>query len=336
MNTLKKLIIVIALCMVLIIPQTGCGAKEPVSDEFFCLDTVCTITVYGESQGKAQKIIEEAFDLCEEYENMFSKTVKGSDVDKINTAGGQPVEVSDDTLAVIQKGIEFGQLSGGKFDITIGAVSELWDFDAADPVVPDDAAIKEAVKTVDYTQIKIDGNKVSLGIEGAQLDLGGIAKGFIADRVAEQMTEAGVEHAIINLGGNVVTIGGREDGSPWVVGIERPYSDRTEVLGAVECTNETVTTSGVYERYFEIDGKLYHHVLDPDTGYPMETESEAVSVVGPIGMSAESDAFGTMFLMLGQAESEKILEQYPEFKAAFTASDDSIYTVNGMEIFPVE
>ena len=334
MKSLKKSIILTALCMLLIIPQTGCGAKEPVSKEFFCLDTVCTITVYGQTQSKADGVIEDAVQLCEDYENMLSRTVRDSDVDRINTAGCKPVEVSDDTVAVIEKGIEFGRLSGGKFDITIGAVSSLWDFEEG--VRPDDAAIQKALKTVDYKQIIIEGNEVSLGIEGAMLDLGGIAKGYIADRITELLEENGVEQAIINLGGNVVTIGEKEAGTPWVVGIERPYSDRTAIIGALQVTDETVTTSGVYERCFTEGGKLYHHVLDPETGYPMETEAEAVTVQGPSGMSAESDAFGTMFLMLGEEAGEKILENYPDFRVAFIDANDNISTLNDMTITPVE
>ena len=334
MKSLKKLIILIALCVLLIIPQTGCGAKEPVSQEFFCLDTVCTITVYGQSQSKAEDVITDAVQLCEDYENMLSRTVSGSDVDRINTAGCNFVEVSDDTVAVIEKGIEFGELSGGEFDITIGAVSELWDFDAG--VVPDESELHEAVKTVDYKQIKIEGNNVALGIEGAKLDLGGIAKGYIADRVTELLKENGVEQAIINLGGNVVTIGEKEEGTPWMVGIERPYTDRTEIIGALEVADETVTTSGVYERCFEKNGKMYHHVLNPETGLPMETSAEAVTVQGPAGMSAESDAFGTMFLMLGKEASGRILEKYPDFRVAFVDANDDISTLNDMRIAPVE
>lgn len=334
MKSLKKIIILIAVCMLLIIPQTGCGAKEPVTQEFFCLDTVCTITVYDMDRSDAERVIEESVQMCEDYENLLSRTVRGSDVDRINNAGCKPVEVSDDAVSVIEKGIKFGELSDGKFDITIGAVSSMWDFDEG--VLPDSAAIQNALKTVDYTQIKIDGNKVSLGIEGAMLDLGGIAKGYIADRITAYMTEEGVGQAIINLGGNVVAIGEKSAGEPWVVGIERPYSDRTAMAGAITAVDETVTTSGIYERCFEKNGKSYHHVLDPETGYPMDTSVDAVTVEGPIGMSAESDAFGTMFLMLGCDAAEKILKEYPEFKVAFIAEDDSITTVNGLEILPVE
>ncbi len=334
MKKINKIFILIMLCILLIIPQTGCGAKEPVSQEFFCLDTVCTITIYGQNQSKAETVIEEAVKMCTDYENMLSRTVSGSDVDKINRAGCKPVEVSDDTVEVIKKGIEFGRLSNGKFDITIGAVSSMWDFDEG--VKPDDTVIKSALKTVDYNQITIDGNKVALGIEGAMLDLGGIAKGYIADRVTELLKDNGVEQAIINLGGNVVALGEKGEGTPWTVGIERPYSDRTAIVGAIAVKDETVTTSGVYERCFTENGKMYHHVLDPETGYPMETAAEAVTVQGPAGMSAESDAFGTMFLMIGKDAAEKVLENYPDFRVAFIDANDNISTLNDMQILPVE
>lgn len=331
MKRIKKLLILLSIC-ILIIPQTGCKTTEPVSEEFFCLDTICTITVYGMSRDEGEKIVKEAVDTCIRYEKLLSKNIEESDVYKINTAGGKPVAVSDDTLELILKGIEFGKLSDGKFDITIGAVSSLWDFKSEAPVIPDDDDIHDALKTVDYRQVKVDGNKVSLEKEGAQLDLGGIAKGYIADRISKQLIDAGAENAIINLGGNVVAVGEKEDGSAWVVGIERPYSDRSEIIGSIEICNETVTTSGIYERSFEYDGKLYHHVLDPYTGYPAATDFEAVTVEGPIGMSAESDAFGTIFLMLGPRGTEKILKNYPEFKAVFIDSKDEMTKLNGMKI----
>lgn len=320
--------------MLLIISQTGCAAKGPVSEEFFCLDTVCMISVYGQSQKTAESVIAEAISLCKEYEGLLSRTIEDSDVYKINTAGGAPVAVSDDTISVIEKGIELGNVSGGKFDITIGAVSDLWDF--KNGIVPDDADIKTALKTVDYKQIEISGNRVCLGIEGAQLDLGGIAKGYIADCVTELLQDRGVESAIINLGGNVVAIGEKEAGVPWSVGIERPYSDRTEIVGMLKAADETVTTSGIYERCFEKDGRMYHHVLDPETGYPMETAAQAVTVQGPVGMSAESDAFGTMFLMMGKDAAAGIIEKYPGFCAAFVDERDNVSVLNGMEVIPVE
>lgn len=337
MNTLKKIITIIFVCIVVIIPQTGCSTTEQiVSDSDFCLDTICTITIYDQNEKTGEKLISEAFELCREYENLLSKTVEGSDVYNINCAEGEAVKVSDATLEVIQKGIFFGEMSNGKFDITIGAVSELWDFHSEDPEVPEDSAIQEALKTVDYTQIQIDGNRVSLKNPNAKIDLGGIAKGYIADKITEQLQGAGVKQAIVDLGGNIAAIGEKETDTPWTIGVERPYSDRSELIGTIQVTDETVTTSGVYERCFVKDGITYHHVLDPETGYPAETQLEAVTVKAPLGYSAECDAFGTMFLMLGEDASREILKLYPEFQVAFVDGEDTLTTGNGLEIQAVE
>ena len=165
----------------------------------------------------------------------------------------------------------------------------MWDFSGENPKVPDAEQLKKAVNTVDYRQIQIEGNQVSLKNPKAQVDLGGIAKGYIADRLIEQMKQEGVEQAIISLGGNVAVIGEKAKGVPWNIGIERPYSDRREILGSVGLSDGTIATSGVYERCFEEGGVLYHHVLDPKTGYPVKGELDAVAVKGGEGQSIDCD-----------------------------------------------
>lgn len=335
MKSIKKIILLL-LCAVFIIPQTGCGSEEPVSENAFCLDTICTITIYGLKEKEAGERIQEAFQLCRDYEKMMSKTVEGSDVYKINHSGGKPVTVQDETLAVIKKGIQYGELSQGKFDITIGAVSDLWDFSGENPKVPDADKLAQAVKTVDYGQIQIDGNKVSLKNRRAKLDLGGIAKGYIADRVGDLLEKQGVEHAVVSLGGNIVAIGNKLDESPWIIGIERPYSDRSEIVGSVKLEDATIATSGVYERCFRQDGKLYHHVLDPDTGYPVKTDLEAVTVTGRLGSSVDCDALGTVCLMLGKEKSRKLFEQFPELKGALIDEKDEVIPVSYLDITKAE
>ena len=179
MRFIKKITVVLMLCTLLIIPQTGCSNEEPVSENQFLLDTVCTLTVYGMGEADAQAAIDKAFECCRDYENMLSKTVEGSDIYRINHAGGEFVTVEPETRELIEQGMEYGDLSEGMFDITIGAVSELWDFHADHPQVPEAVRIEEAVKTVDYKKIQIKGNQVRLENPGARIDLGGIAKGYI-------------------------------------------------------------------------------------------------------------------------------------------------------------
>ena len=256
-----KLLPAILITVLIIITQTGCGEKDPVSKSDFCLDTTCDIKIYDMKTGEAGKILDGAFEEIDKYENLMSKTIEGSDVYKINHAQGQPVEVSKDTLKVIELGIEMGDLSGGMFDITIGKVSSLWNFTGDDPKVPEQADLTEALKSVNYKQIDINDSAVSMKDPQAQLDLGGVAKGYIADRICDYLKNQGVEKAVINLGGNVAVLGEKGKDTPWNIAIERPYSDRTEMMGYVSVKDATVVTSGIYERKFEQDGVLYHRVL---------------------------------------------------------------------------
>lgn len=332
---LKKWMLMLVLCAGIIITYTGCGSEPPVSENQFCLDTICTVTVYNEKQEDAQKALEAAFACCRKYEDMLSKTVKGSDIYKINHAQGKAVTVCDETLQLIKKGIRYGRLSEGKFDITIGAVSDLWDFKETKRV-PYKEKLRKATETVDYRKIKITGNKVQMEDPRARLDLGGIGKGYIADRVIETLEKQGVEQAVISLGGNVAVLGEKEKDTPWTIGIERPYSKKTEVIGAVHMTDETIVTSGVYERFFIENGKTYHHVLDAQTGYPVKTTLEAAVVKGKKGTSADCDALSTICLMLGKEKSRELLKNQKEIQAAFIDRNDRITAVNGMEILPAE
>lgn len=323
-------ILISLVCMPLIISQTGCSSNEPVSDTGFYLDTSCEVSIYGESNSRSEELIAGVFSLCEHYENLLSKTVKGSDVSKINAAAGAPVKVHDSTLEVIESGIEFGRISD-KFDITVGALTDLWDFESADPKVPPAAELDAAAASVDYKQIEIDGNRVRLANPDARIDLGGIAKGYIADRTYDYLNDENVERAIINLGGNIVTIGEKAEDTPWSIGIERPYSDRSEIIGSIEVSNRAVVTSGVYERKFRKGGRLYHHILDPRTGYPVTGDLEAVTVVGRVGSSMQCDALSTICLMLGKTEATALIESLDGYEALFVDGDDNVTETRGVK-----
>ncbi|MCQ2547198.1 MAG: FAD:protein FMN transferase [Clostridia bacterium] len=338
----SKILVAILLVSLVIIPQTGCGDKEPVSGTDEYLDTECTISVYGMKEKEAQEIITGAFGEIARYESLLSKTVEGSDVDRVNMAGGKTVKVSEDTAKAINMGLETGKLSGGDFDITVGRLTDLWDFKAAEPEVPSEEDIDEAVTTVEYGKVGVKGNEVTLEDSEAKLELGGIAKGYIADRITEYLEDNGVSSAIINLGGNVVTIGSKDDGSDFVIGIERPYSDRTEMVGSVSVSDKTVVTSGVYERMFEKDGVLYHHIIDPQTGYPAETDLEAVTIVADKGYSCFCDGLSTACLMAGSDGAmelvKKVQKDNPDMhiEASFIDENDNLTMTDGMVINPVE
>lgn len=325
-----------------IIAYTGCTDKEPVSGSDVYLDTQCEISVYGMSKSNAEEIIADAFGEIAKYEKLLSRTVNGSDVDRINRAAGKPVKVSRAAEEAIKAGLEIGEVSDGNFDITVGRITKLWDFKSADPEVPDSDDLAAAVKTVGYEAVSCSKGRVKLAEPKAEIDLGGIAKGYVADRTAEYLESRGVESGIVNLGGNVVTIGCKDDGSDFVIGIERPYSDRSEIIGSVNASDKTVVTSGIYERKFEKDGVLYHHILDPRTGYPVRTDLEAVTIVAEKGNSCFCDGLSTACLMAGADGAQRLVKEmqqaHPEMniEASFIDKNDKVTQTDGMKINPVQ
>lgn len=322
----------------LIITQTSCSRSiQPISSDNYFLDTTCTLTIYDMDgsldEDETQKVFDKAWDTCRRLDKTLSRTVDASDVSKINNADGQWVEVSDDTLAVIKAGLRYAELSDGGFDITVGTVTDLWDYHSDNPVVPSQETINEALSHVDYHNVQIDGHRVRLLDPDTRIDLGGIAKGYVADRVADVMMDSGVTSGIVNLGGNVVTIGTKPSEDGFKVGIEKPYSDRTENIGSVISSNQTIVTSGVYERQFEVDGRIYHHILSTTTGYPVTTDLDAVSLVAGIGHSMDADALSTICLIKGSKEGKKFIESQG-IEAIFCLSDGSYITTEGLDFTP--
>lgn len=317
--------------VMMIISQTGCGNKTDVENTGEYFDTEVTLTIYDIDENKGNDVLDGCFELCEKYENLLSKTVSGSDVDRINRAKGRWTEIDPDTVDVIKTGIDISERSEGLFDITVGRLTDIWDFEAEDPKVPSEDEVKDARDTVDYRQIKIRGNKVRLGNSEAKIDLGGIAKGYIADRLTEFMKKEGVEHAVINLGGNVAVVGEKSDGSAWNIGVERPYSERTEIIGAVPVRDQTIVTSGIYERYFEVDGKKYNHIIDPRTGWPVESDVELVTITGESGSSMVCDGLSSACILLGREDGMKLIEKEKGKEALFADKDDKVTKTKGMK-----
>ena len=333
-----KLSLIFVIIATVIITQTACKNTkdvEPVSKEGFYLDTVCKISIYDMDgdldKEKAEAAINKAYKRCRELENTLSNTIESSEVSQINSAGGKWVTVGKDTLKVVKAGVKYGELSDGDFDITIGSVSGLWDFQSENPVVPEQYKITEALKHVNYKNIQFNGNKIRLADPQAKLDLGGIAKGYVADELTTLLEKEGVTSAVINLGGNISTIGSKPDGSPFIIGIEKPYTDRTEIIGTTTADNQTVVTSGIYERQFQKDGKIYHHVLSSKTGYPVETQLEAVSLVAKKGRSMDIDAMSTICLMKGVDGGKAFIKKQKGVEAVFSAQGKEVAKTKGMK-----
>jgi len=316
----------IAFLIVTIIAQSGCTSTEPVKKSQFMLDTNCAITAYGDN---AVEAIDGAFALGVDYENLLSMTIEGSDVYKVNHAGGQPVEVSDDTIAILEKAIHYSQVSDGLFDVSAGTLTSLWGFGESKKIVPPQEEIDAALKTIGWDSIKIDGNKVTLLKPGEQLDFGAIAKGYIADRMVDYLKTKKLDGGIVNLGGNVVTFGSKPNGEPWNVGIQQPFADRNETVGMVSVGEKSVVTSGIYERSFVApDGKFYHHILNLRTGYPVENDLAGVSIISDL--SVDGDGLSTTCFVLGTEKAKELIESIPDTEAIFLTKDGKIITTSGI------
>jgi len=348
---------------IVIIRQKGIMKTQPVTMDFFAMDTVCSITIYDMpdfSDNRANEVLNEARSECERLEDLLSATKETSDIYRINHSISYeadpsssdntvsddplsdhsmsyiPINCSPETMEVMDKALEYCELSEGRFDVTIGAVSSLWDFhEDGDHVLPDEKELSEALKTVNYHNIMINGQGdtdssciITLNDPGSRIDLGAIAKGYCADKITSLLKEKGVTSAMINLGGNICVIGSKPDGSPFTIGIEKPYSDRKDIQARTDLSDGTIVTCGIYERFFEKDGIKYHHILDPDTGYPVDTDLLSVSVRSGPGHSADCDALSTVCLLLGYEKASELIEKKDGFDALFILKDNSIKTTS--------
>jgi len=308
---------------------TGCGdnkAPHKVTGIYF--DTVVELTVFGE------KVPEEALELCEKYELLFSTTNEESEIYKLNKNG--TVMASPETLEVIKLANEFYVKSDGMFDIGILYFKKLWGFDSGTPKIPTVDEQREAIHhSVFPHQIEIKGNRITLKESryyknfsvGGGLDLGAIAKGYIADKIGELYKEKGLS-GIINLGGNVLTVGQKPDGEAYKIGVKKPFTEN-ETLCTLELGEASVVTCGTYERYFERDGKIYHHIINPKEIRPCESGLQAVTVIAK--SSTMADVLSTTLFLFGEARARKFLKDYPDTYAIFVRDNGDVSLSDGFE-----
>ena len=320
----KKIVLALVLATVIVIItffyNHYINASGPISKNGFYFNTVIAIQLNDSTD---EALIDDCFAMADTFEHYFSRTLEDSDVYRINHANGAPVEVHEETAELIRAGIKYGQLSKGVFDISIGALTELWDIPNNEGNIPNEKVIKKAVSTVDYTKIHTDGNMVTLLNPGMKLDLGGIAKGYAADKMKEYLNSKGVHEGFINLGGNVLTLGEKSDGTSYRIGIRKPFCKEGETITSVDITDQSVVTSGRYERYFEKDGRIYHHILDPFTGYPYENDLNGVTIISDSSM--EGDALSTICFALGMEKGMDLIESMPDTDAVFIDTDNNLH-----------
>lgn len=317
-----KYFILLAISLTFILNGCAFTTNSPYTKSAFYFDTVITLSIYSKN---SKSILDECFEMCESFENTVSKTISTSEVSRINAAQGKPIKVSDTTIELLNKAIYYSKITNGAFDITINPLSVLWNINENTGIIPSDSDIKNALEHVNYKNIIINENYVTLTDKEASIDLGGIAKGYLADFLKNYLIEKGVKSGILNLGGNVITIGSKPDGSDFKIGIQRPFSEDGTIATTVFANNSSVVTSGIYERYFEIEKEIYHHIIDTNTGYPTKNNLQSVTILS--GSSLEGDALSTACMVLGYENALNLIRSIDGVEAIFiTDSYDIIDT----------
>lgn len=292
---------------------------------FFSFDTVNTVQAYPCDD----EILDEVERLCARFEKLFSHTDPDSELSRVNASQGKPTDVSVELASLLEAALRYCSETDGLFDITMGSIVRLWDFKRG--VIPSRASVDVARKHVDYRKVHVEGRTICLEDPDMRLVLGGIAKGFIADAVLDLLANRGVVHAIVNLGGNVAVMGGKRNGEPFSIGLRVPVSSKRqaeEVFATVPMRNGSVVTSGVYERVFEADGMSYHHILDPHTGFPAQSDLVSVSVIARTSLDA--DGLSTALVIMGLERARMFVEARDGVEAVFTTGDGEAFATSGI------
>lgn len=335
---MKKKLFSIIMTMILVFSLVGCSndkkeveetPAEPMSRTEIFMGTVVKVTLYD---GQSEETIDKVFDRVVEIEDLVSINKEGTELDELNNnAGKSSVKLSDTSYEIIEKGVEYSKLAEGGYDLTIGPLVKLWSIGLPEAKVPTEKEIQETTKLIDYSKVQLnpETKEAYLSEEGMLIDLGSIAKGYAADEIVKILKEEGVTQAIVDLGGNIFAMGLKEGNKNWKIGIQNPFDNRGSVVGSVQVTDKSVVTSGIYERFLEKDGVKYHHILNPRTGYPYETDIVGVSIIAD--KSIDADALSTLVFTKGIEEGIKFVEKLDGVDAIFINKDNEVYITDGLK-----
>ncbi len=301
------------------------GDETPAEQDFFAMDTYMAVSAYGQNKEEAVAMAKKEIDRLDA---LLSSENEDSEVAELNRNGGG--KVSQDVAALLNSSLQLFRETDGAFDIAIFPVMELWGFPTGNFRVPGSDELKEALALTDASQIDFDqsADTVLFRLKGMKIDFGGIAKGYASSRTMDIFREEGVTSALVNLGGNVQTLGTKPDGSLWKVGIESPKKDGS-VLGVLSVSDKAVITSGAYERYFEKDGKTYHHIIDPSTGYPSDSGLTSVTIVSADGTLA--DGLSTSLFIMGKEKATAFWrEHHSDFDMILLDEDNTLTITEGI------
>ena len=301
-------------------------SNEEASKDIFAMDTYMTVTAYG---AKAQEAVDEAEAEIQRLDELLSTGNEESEIAQLNQ--NKSATLSEDAGYLVERALELNKETDGAFDIAIYPVMEAWGFPTQNYQVPTADTLESLLKLADASQIIYDENsrKISFGREGMKIDLGGIAKGYTSSRIMDIYKENNISSGLVNLGGNVQALGTKPDGSKWRVAVQSP-DDTEDYLGILSVEDKAVITSGGYERYFEQDGKTYHHIINPKTGYPAENGLTSVTVVSEDGTLA--DGLSTSLFIMGKEEAIEFWRAHSdEFDIIMLTDEGKLYVTEGIQ-----
>lgn len=307
--------------------------KKEVAKErsIMALGTFITLKAMDGTDENIKAALDESIEKIREIENKVSINIESSEVSKINrNADEQITIITEDTNYLIKKSIYYSQLSNGAFDVSVYPLVKLWGIGTEDARIPSNDEISNALQKVSYENIQFNENEGTayLKVKGSGIDLGAIAKGYVGDKVKEIFKEKNITSGFLNFGGNILVIGEKLDGSSWKIGIRNPRKESGEYYGIVSVKDKTIVTSGDYERYFEENGKRYHHIINPETGYPVENDLISTTIIAD--KSIDADALSTAVYVLGKEKGIGLLEEIDGIEGIFVTKDKKVYTTSGV------
>ncbi|GHU39652.1 FAD:protein FMN transferase [Bacilli bacterium] len=337
MKKFKKSLGFLALLLGLSLILTACGThkrdlrSKPYVKETFTMGTYVKITAYDKGH---EKDIAAALAIAKDYDKKTSVNQSGSELDAINDqAGIKPVKVSKSVYKLLKEAYAYSEKQTG-FDMMIGAISSLWHIGFDDARKPSQTEIDHALPLVSYRLLEFDDQKQTVYItqKGAKIDLGAITKGYVSDRMTDYLKAHGVTTAIVDLGSSSLSLIGqsyRGENEPWTIGIKDPNQAVTAQVGLLEAQDESVSTSGIYERYLEADGKIYPHLLNPKTGYPFDSDIQSVTIVSKKGV--DGDALSTTIFALGTKKGYEFVAKQKDVEAVFVDKDNKVYVTQNLK-----
>lgn len=325
-----KRVVIFVLCILLIL--SGCSKETSLyitkengmhTASFLAMDTVMSFSIISRN---AEKNMQKAYEQIVAYDAAFSAHSEDSEVSEANHSSGNSIHVSDELAEQINTALKVSKMTDGAFDITVLPLMKLWGFYNRNYTVPDETSIANTIKLIGYEKIRLEDNMLYMQ-EGTQIDLGAVSKGFAGQKAAQLLMDLGVDSGMLSLGGNMQVFGLNSYDSVWNIAIQDPY-DESAYVGIIHNTDCSIITSGSYQRYFEENDKIYHHIIDPHTGYPAESGLVSVTIIADDGTYA--DALSTGLFVTGLDKAVEIWKEYRDFEAVFITENNTIYITEGL------